>query len=70
VQNSPFQPLELYNLKTDPRETTNLAQKERRKYQQLSTMLRKQLQRYGSVPWQPPASLELKAGLQPSRPKR
>jgi arylsulfatase A-like enzyme len=52
LQNSPFAPLELYNLRDDPREETDLAQQERQVFNQLSAALRRQIQRYGSVPWQ------------------
>lgn len=54
LQNSPFAPLELYNLKTDPLEKENLAEKNRKKFNELSTLLRAEIQRYGSVPWQKP----------------
>jgi arylsulfatase A-like enzyme len=54
LQNSPFEPMELYNLKTDPLEQSNLIGKERRIYQELAAALRKEIQRYGSVPWQRP----------------
>ena len=52
LQNSPFQPLELYNLEADPLETTNLAGRERGVFRDLSARLRRELQRYGTVPWQ------------------
>ena len=52
LQDSPFKPLELYNLKSDPQETTDLAAKNRKLFNELSTALRKQIQRGGSVPWQ------------------
>ena len=54
LQNSPFQPLELYNLEADPLEATNLAGKERGVFRDLSARLRRELQRYGTVPWQKP----------------
>jgi arylsulfatase A-like enzyme len=54
VLDSPFAPLELYNLERDPRETTNLATKERSIAAELATALRRQIQRGGSVPWQKP----------------
>jgi arylsulfatase A-like enzyme len=54
LQNSPFAPLELYNLKDDPREEHNLIQRERGVFNELAAALRKEIQRYGSVPWQPP----------------
>ena len=55
LQNSPFAPLELYNLRQDPREQHNLAAKAKREFRQLSAALRAQIQRGGAVPWQRPA---------------
>ena len=52
LQDSPFAPLELYNLRDDPQETTNLAQKEKGVFRDLSTALRKQIQIGGETPWQ------------------
>ena len=54
LQNSPFEPLELYNLEADPLETNNLAASDRDKFRQLSTRLRAHIQRGGAVPWQRP----------------
>jgi len=54
MQNDPFSPLELYNLKTDPQEQTNLAKKAPKILNELSTALRHHIQRGGSTPWQKP----------------
>lgn len=54
LQNSPWQPLELYNLNEDPREENNLVEKNRRMLNTLNAALRIQLQRGGQVPWQKP----------------
>ncbi len=54
VQNTPFLPYELYNLADDPAETTNLATKNRKKFNEMSSALRVHLQRAGRVPWQKP----------------
>jgi arylsulfatase A-like enzyme len=52
LQNSPFEPLELYNLDNDPLEKSDLSQKNRPIFNQLSAELRKRLQQGGQVPWQ------------------
>jgi len=54
LQNSPFAPQELYNLKSDPQEQNDLARKERKKFNELAAALRVQVQRGGAAPWQPP----------------
>lgn len=53
LQNSPFAPLELYNLADDPREKHDLAASQKAKFNELSAALRVQIQRGGAVPWQP-----------------
>ena len=54
LQNSPFAPLELYNLKDDPLEEHNRAKSAPKMFNELSAALRRQIQRYGAVPWQAP----------------
>jgi arylsulfatase A-like enzyme len=54
LQNDPFSPLELYNLKDDPGETHDLAATNTAKVRELSTALRLHIQRAGSTPWQKP----------------
>jgi arylsulfatase A-like enzyme len=53
LQDSPFAPLELYNVQTDPLETNNVAAQNGAVFNALSAALRKQVQRGGAVPWQP-----------------
>jgi arylsulfatase A-like enzyme len=53
LQNSPFGPRELYNLRTDPQEKDNRFAKEPKKVQELSAAMRAHIQRAGAVPWQP-----------------
>jgi arylsulfatase A-like enzyme len=54
LQNTPFAPLELYNIKSDPQEKNNLASNEPRVLNELSGILRTHIQRGGSTPWQKP----------------
>jgi arylsulfatase A-like enzyme len=54
MQNDPFSPLELYNLKTDPQEKTNLAPSNKKIFNELATALRQHIQRGGATPWQKP----------------
>jgi arylsulfatase A-like enzyme len=54
MQNDPWSPLELYNLKTDPQEQQNLAAKAPKVFRELSAALGRHIQRGGSQPWQPP----------------
>ncbi|MEM0968325.1 MAG: sulfatase/phosphatase domain-containing protein, partial [Verrucomicrobiota bacterium] len=52
LKNNPMQPWEMYNLEADPLETTDLAQKNKGKFNELMAAMRVQIQRGGAVPWQ------------------
>lgn len=52
MQNDPFSPLELYNLKSDPFEKLNLARSHPAEIVKLSPMLRSHIQTGGATPWQ------------------
>ena len=58
LQNSPFEPPQLYNLKTDPHEDTPF-DKKHPMYNTLSKALSQHIIRAGAVPWH-------KAGYEPS----
>jgi len=51
VQNSPFEPLELYNLKDDPKEQNPLGNKHSM-YRKLFTALKNHIIEAGAVPWE------------------
>ena len=53
LQDSPWAPLELYDLVTDSQETRNVADQERSVFNDLSAALRRHIQRGGETPWQP-----------------
>jgi arylsulfatase A-like enzyme len=57
LQNSPYEPLELYNLKDDPQERDNLIEQRPQVARELQNALRGHIQRGGAVPWQPPGSV-------------
>lgn len=55
MQNDPFSPYELYNLKDDPQEAGNVAGSNRTIVNELGRALRGHIQRGGMIPWQKPA---------------
>ncbi|MBL7154800.1 MAG: sulfatase-like hydrolase/transferase, partial [Phycisphaerae bacterium] len=58
VQNTPFESLEIYNLKEDPKEENPL-EKKHKMYNILFTALRSHITKSGAVPWQKfPVNLE------------
>jgi len=52
MQNDPFSPWELYNIKTDPQEKNNVVETKKKIANELATALRNHIQRSGSTPWQ------------------
>ncbi len=54
LQNSPFAPRELYNLRDDPQEQNNVLEKYPEVGRKLDALMQEHLQRGGAVPWQPP----------------
>ena len=55
MQNDPYSPLELYNLKNDPYEQHNIAGMNKSVVNNLATSLRAHIQRGGATPWQKPS---------------
>lgn len=58
LQNSPYEPYELYNLAKDPMEKNNIIQSEQDIYLKLQPLLMQQIQKGGSVPWQKPEAFK------------
>ena len=53
LQNSPFEPFKLFNLRADPLEEHDLAEQDPGMVSRLSRTLRLRIQKAGAVPWQP-----------------
>lgn len=60
LRNDPYSPFELYDLRSDPGETRNVADQHRKRVQELSEALREHVRRGGRVPWQPPTDAGLR----------
>lgn len=54
LQNSPYEPYELYNLYQDPTEQRNLINYQIDQHKKLHQLLMKHIQEGGSIPWQKP----------------
>lgn len=54
LQNDPYSPLELYNIREDPGEKRNLAANNKKVFNELAAALRLHIQRAGGTPWQAP----------------
>jgi arylsulfatase A-like enzyme len=54
MQNDPYSPMELYNLKNDPQEKTNVATSAPKVFNEMAERMRNHIQRGGSTPWQRP----------------
>ncbi len=54
MQNTPFEPYALYNLKDDPLEKNNMAEQNPEKFRELVRALMAHCQRAGRIPWQEP----------------
>ena len=56
LHNTPFEPLELYNLDEDPREQRNVIKDQPKIARELIGALSAHIQRAGRIPWQPPST--------------
>ena len=56
LQNSPYQPMELYNLTTDPKEENDLIKSEPEIYKEMNSILMQHIQEGGKTPWQKPGA--------------
>ena len=56
LQNSPYQPMELYNLKTDLKEENDLIKSEPEIYKEMNSILMQHIQEGGKTPWQKPGA--------------
>ncbi len=54
LQNSPYQPMELYNLRNDPKEEKDLIKSEPEVYKKMNSLLMQHIQEGGKTAWQKP----------------
>jgi hypothetical protein len=54
MQNDPFSPLQLFNLKDDPQEKSDLAKQNAQRIREMSNALRAHIQAGGVAPWGKP----------------
>ncbi len=52
LHNSPFEPLELYDLGNDPQETSDRAKTQKDTFREMGELLQTEMQQNGNVPWQ------------------
>jgi arylsulfatase A-like enzyme len=52
LKNSPFQAMELYNLRDDPQEQINVVDQQPEIHRKLNSLLMQHIQEGGKVPWQ------------------
>lgn len=68
LQNSPFEPFKLFNLRADPLEEHDLAEQDPGTVSRLSRALRLRIQKAGAVPWQPAPPPQPEPEDQPESP--
>lgn len=54
MQNNPYRPLQLYDLKNDPGEQVDLASQRPKIFRELASAMREKIQQAGTTPWQAP----------------
>lgn len=67
LQDSPYAPLELYDMRADPEEKSNVIGKESKVARELGKRLQWHVQRGGHVPWQPREGVEEHSAESPRR---
>ena len=68
LQNSPFEPFKLFNVREDPLEEHDLAEQDPGTVSRLSRALRLRIQKAGAVPWQPGPTSQPEPAPEPESP--